>query len=159
VRSAAPGARHATGLVSKYVLVAGIGGVGVAIAGSLLAGPIARVLLPDQPEALAWVVRVTIWSLPLAALELVMGYALLAAGREAVQARLAMPASVLGLLASIVLIVTFGLHGACWSMLCRPAIRGLFLAPVFVRTFWGRHPETTAGGVLPDVEVKLRKVG
>lgn len=156
VRGMKDGARHAAGLVRNYILVAAFAGIGVAIMGTLLAMPIARILLPDQPETLAWVVRVTIWSLPLAALELVMGYALLAAGKESIQARLAMPASALGLLASVVLISTFGLQGACWSMLCRPAIRGLFLAPVLVRTFW--LGEDVRAGVLPGVSA-LRKAG
>src|SRR5205823_957218 len=124
------------GLMLRYLLVGVGGGILVALAGTSAAGPIGRLVLPAQPELFAFVARVTIWSLPLAAAELVLGYALYAAGKDAIQARLALPAAAVTLLLSAALVSWLGLPGACWSMLLRPAVRGAFLIPSVVRTFF-----------------------
>lgn len=150
---------RARGLSLKYLCVS-VGGSAL-IAGVLMwvAMPVARVLMPMEAKSLASVIGLTIWALPLMSMELVLGYALTAARREAVQARVAWPASLLGVLASFVLIVTMGLEGACWSMLTRPMIRSVFLVPEFVRTFWlHRDGECTpAAASLPLQSV--RKAG
>ena len=39
--------------------------------------------------------------------------------------------------ASVGLVVTFGVAGACWAMLLRPLIRVSVLIPLVARTFWG----------------------
>lgn len=135
VKAWASGRAHAVVVVRKYLAFGVAGGVVVAVAGTLVAGVIGRLLMPAAPDSVAMVVRVTIWSLPLAIAELVMGYALMAAGKESSQARLALPAAVVGLASSVTLITMFGLQGACWSLLLRPAIRASFLLPLFVRTF------------------------
>lgn len=159
VQAAGESRVRARAMSLKYLLVS-VGGSTV-IAGVLMwvAMPVARVLMPMDAAALASVIGFTIWALPLVSVELVLGYALTAARREAVQARVAWPASLLGVLASFVLIVMMGLEGACWSMLARPVIRCAFLMPEFVRTFW-LHADGACyqkAGALP-VET-LRKAG
>lgn len=135
VRAWSLGAKHAARVVHAYLAIGVAGGVAVASGGTLVAGMIGQILLPDQPDVVASVVRVTIWSLPLTVVEMVLGYALSAARMEKAQARLALPASVLGLLASVGLVSAFGMGGACWSLVLRPALRAVFLLPVFYRTF------------------------
>jgi O-antigen/teichoic acid export membrane protein len=158
-RAANPGAHGAAGLVQRYLLVAATGGTLVALAVTLLAGPIGRILLPSQPETVAMVIRITIWSLPLAAVELVMGYSLLAAGKESVQTRLAVWSASLGLLGSVVLISTMGLTGACWSMVLRPTLRGAVLVPVLLRTFAASAPMSVAAIPIAEPHTPHRKAG
>jgi O-antigen/teichoic acid export membrane protein len=124
-----------TSVTFNYVAIAAAGGAVLALAGILGAGPISRILFPRQPELVATVIRITIWSLPLMGMESVMGYALNAAGKDAAQSRVSVPASVISLSVSIALVTNFGVIGACFSMLLRPLVRGAFLTPLFVRTF------------------------
>jgi O-antigen/teichoic acid export membrane protein len=123
------------GLVRRYLLVAIAGGIAVTIVGCALAAPLGRLLLPAHAEVFATVARVTIWTVPLLGLELVLGYALNAAGGDKVQARLALPAAAVGLAVSASLMWAFGLTGVCWSMVSRPAIRAAFLIPAVARAF------------------------
>lgn len=133
----AGGARDAAGIVLRYLLVAALGGAIVAGVGMLVADPIGRILFPDEPTLFAHVVRVTIWSIPLVGVELIVGCALNAAGEDAAQARASVPGAVASLAASVGLVVTFGVAGACWAMLLRPLIRVSVLIPLVARTFWG----------------------
>lgn len=153
------GSRSATGLVLKYLAIAVASGIVVAAAGMFVAEPLGRLLVPEHAAMVASVVRVTMWCLPLAALELVMGYALYAAGKEATQARLAVPAAVVGLLAAVALISAFGVVGACWSMVLRPTIRAMFLLPTFVRTFLFTTASAGAVAVTLSAQESLRKAG
>lgn len=161
VKACLPGPRKGAGLVLLYVLVGVLGGIVVAVVGTVLAEPIGRLVLPGQPALFAFAVRVTIWSVPLSALELVTGYALNAARREAVQARLAIPAAALSLLISVLLVSAFGFVGACWSLLLRPAVRAVFLVPVAWRTFGparaGHSPMQSSAP--PELRAPLRKAG
>jgi O-antigen/teichoic acid export membrane protein len=127
--------RRGASLVGWCVFVAAAGGVLVAVCGMLVAEPLGRLLFPVEPALFAAVVRVTIWSLPLFAVESVMGYALNAAGADEAQARVSAPAAVASLVISVSLVTSLGVTGACWSMLLRPAVRAAFLAPIFIRTF------------------------
>ncbi|MBX3375540.1 MAG: oligosaccharide flippase family protein [Phycisphaeraceae bacterium] len=123
----------------RYLAI-GLGtGIAVALVCTALAAPLGRLLLPVEAAWFAYVVRITIWSVPLIAAELVLGYSLVAAGRDAAQAKLAAPSAGLCLLLSIVLVTTFGLEGACWSMAVRPAIRALFLASIMRRVLTSTH--------------------
>ena len=148
-RSIRAGAR----VMSRFLMLAVLGGIAVAVTGMFVAAPLGRLLLPDQPDLFAFVVRITIWSVPLISAELVMGYALNAAGRDAVQAKLAVPAAAISLAGSVALVLLFGLEGACWSMLFRPAVRAAFLAPVTLKTYRssrdGRGDESAASHLHP----------
>ncbi len=146
-RACARGARNGSRLLVGYALIGITGGVLVALAVTILAELIGNILLADDAATFAFVARVTIWALPLVALESMMGYALNAAGKDAAQARASLPAAALSLLCSVALISVFGIPGACWSMVARPAVRAGFLAPVVWRTFRPRshkHLETAA---------------
>jgi len=159
VQAAGESRARARSMSQRYLLVSVGGAVLIATTLMWIALPVARVLMPTEAAALSSVIGVTIWALPLMSAELVLGYALTAARREAVQARVAWPASLLGVLASFVLIATMGLEGACWSMLARPMIRSAFLMPEFVRTFWLHDVSTcdrTAGAVPAE---PMRKAG
>jgi O-antigen/teichoic acid export membrane protein len=128
-RSARDGAR----LVGRYLLIAASGGIAVGVLAMLIADPLGRLLLPSDPTLFATIVRITIWSLPLIAIDMVMGYGLNAAGEDAAQARVSAPAAIVSLLSSVGLVLGFGVVGACWSMLLRPAVRAAFLAPLVIR--------------------------
>ncbi len=159
VQAAGESRARARAMSLRYLAVSVGGAVLIAATLMWIALPVARVLMPSEASALASVIGCTIWALPLVSVELVLGYALTAARREAVQARVAWPASLLGVLASFVLIVTMGLEGACWSMLARPMIRSAFLMPEFVRTFWLHNDsacDRTAGAVPAE---SMRKAG
>ena len=159
VRACARGPAGGARLVGLYAVLGGGGGGLIALAGMLVAEPIGRILLPGHSAVFAMVVQITIWSLPLTALELVMGYALNACGKDAVQARLALPASIASLLCSVGLVWGFGLTGACWSMVLRPAVRGAFLLSATLRTFGAREANPIAGIAPPLAVAPLRKAG
>ncbi|HQY88268.1 MAG TPA: MATE family efflux transporter, partial [Tepidisphaeraceae bacterium] len=144
-------------LMFKYVVIALIGGLALALAGTLAAGLISRILFPSQPELLATVIRITVWALPLMAVESVMGYALNAAGKDAAQARASVPAAIISLALSITFVVLFGVIGACFSMLLRPAIRSGFIAPIFFKTFFRAVPESIV--LIHPEPMLIRKAG
>lgn len=135
VSAFARGPAGGASLIRRYAAWCAVGGSLIAIVGMLCAEPLGQLLLPGQAQVFARVIQITIWSLPLTALELVMGYSLNACGKDAIQAKLAVPSSLASLCCSIALVSTFGLTGACWSMVLRPAVRGAFLLPATVRTF------------------------
>jgi len=80
-----------------------------------------------------------------------MGYSLLGAGREAQLTRSSVLAIVSSLAVGIVLMVRFGIIGACWFLLLRQAFAIVFMIPDFARTFLSRTPqaETPAVEILP----------
>jgi O-antigen/teichoic acid export membrane protein len=127
--------RRAAPLVAWCLAVAVVGGALIALCAMLAAQPIGHLLFPKEPALFAAVVRITIWSLPLFGMESVMGYALNAAGADKAQARVSVPAAITSLLVSVSLVTAFGVTGACWSMLLRPLVRVVFLAPIFIQTF------------------------
>ncbi len=147
-------------IMLRYLAIVVAGSLVIAGTGTALAGPLGRLLLPAEADVFAFVVRVTIWSLPLIGIELVLGYSLSAAGRDSLQARLAVHAAAISLVGSIGLVVWFGIEGACWSMLFRPAVRASFLAGASIRTFGAASRSMTAvgashaGSILP-----MRKAG
>jgi O-antigen/teichoic acid export membrane protein len=143
----AAGPQHGRPLVLKYLLIAACGSVAVAAAAFFAAGPLGRILFPSQPVLFVEIARITVWSLPLMAVELVIGNALNAAGKDSAQARASLPAAAIALLGAVLLVSTMGLTGACWSMLLRPLVRSVFLAPIMVRTF-----RTARAGSPSDVD-------
>jgi O-antigen/teichoic acid export membrane protein len=158
-RAFAKGGVQGRSLVTKYLVIAAVGGAVVAFAGVLLADLIGRILFPNGSELFGTVAKVTIWALPLMAIDSVMGNALNAAGKDAAQARASVPAAVASLVGAATLVYGLGITGACWSMLLRPCVRIAFLAPVLVATFrLGKGAETAEVGVAPD-QVARRKAG
>ncbi len=156
VRAFRASRRDGAGVTVRCLIIAIAAGIAVGVVGTLIARPLGELLLPARAETFAFVMRLTIWSIPLLGIELVLGYALNAAGGEGLQARLAVPAAVLTLATSIVLVRFMGIEGACWSMVARPALRAAILAPATFRSF--RTPARDAE--LASVEcVPLRRAG
>jgi O-antigen/teichoic acid export membrane protein len=152
------GRKHGTALMLKYLLIAGAGGTVVAICGTIAAGFVGRILFPGESALFATVARITIWALPLIAVEAVMGYALNAAGKEAEQARAALPAAAVNLVGSLALVATLGVIGASWAMLLRTVARSVFLLPLVLKTF---RSGADSGSELADAlgSPLLRKAG
>jgi len=100
-----------------------------------IADPIAAILFPGEPGLCALVIRITAWSLPAVGIDMILGYSLNAAGREASQARVALLSGVTSFAASLALISRFGLLGACGSYLIRAPIAIAFRLPSYRRTF------------------------
>lgn len=100
-----------------------------------LAGPISRILFPDDPAPGTMVIRITAWALLLQGVDMIMVYALNAAGKERAQTRLFVTINVLSLAASVLLLYRFGLVGGCASYVARHVIAIAFRLPLFLRTF------------------------
>ena len=107
----------------------------LAILMSFFAPPIAHLLFPKHAAVCRDVIRLTVWSLPLAALTQPLLCALQACGRHAEASRSLMKATVLSSVLSLLLIRHFGLNGACWSWLIGYTSSVVFLLPPFVRAF------------------------
>lgn len=111
----------------------------VAVVLAYFAQPVARILMPKDMEMCRLVILITTWALPLWAVESIMGYALNAAHRDAVNARFAGYSVIVAIVLGLALILKFGIVGACWSYVLRVALRIGFVGPVFWRTFSPRH--------------------
>jgi enterobacterial common antigen flippase len=99
------------------------------------ADPIATLLFPANAVVCAQVIRITIWSLPLNALEWPMGCALQATGKHDEAAKANMASAVVGTGLALAIVPLFGLQGACWSIVLQPVVLMGFLLPRFIRAF------------------------
>lgn len=145
---------HAEGLaafrrsVKRFCILAGVAGLGAAVPVFLLAGPIARLLFPNQPEICRTIIQLTIWIVPLFAIQTAVGYSLNAAYREAAESRVSFIATVISLCATVGLIVWFGLLGAAAALLVKGALNCVFRIPVLMTTLRAEATETRpAAGV------------
>lgn len=102
---------------------------------SILVDPIAQLLFPKHPEVCAQVMRITIWALPIAAVQYVFSSTLNALGREAFQARASLVGSVCALLLAGLLVWKYGIVGASWSVVIREALWLVLLAPGVMTLF------------------------
>ena len=106
----------------------------------------ARILLPKVAQDCQRVIVITIWSLPFVGMQLVIGSALLGAGREKSQTRASVLAMIVSLPLGVFMITYFGMLGACAFMTARSLIRiGTMLpefACVFVLPLWRRQDAT-----------------
>lgn len=121
--------------VMRYLLMTLSICLPVAVAIAFLAGPIAAVLFSKNLEVCRNVIRATIWWLPLAGVEQVIGYGLISAGLDKVQARISIQSAAISLVMSSILISQFGIVGACVSYLCRIVVKLSLAAPPFARAF------------------------
>jgi O-antigen/teichoic acid export membrane protein len=135
VKACASGAHRGARLVLAYLTIAALGGALVSLAVMVVAEPIGRLLFPAEPGPFAEILRLIIWCLPLVGMDMVLSYSLNAAGRDSAVARASLPAAAVTLIASVALVSSLGVTGACWSMLLRPLVRIAFLAPVAFRAF------------------------
>lgn len=125
----ASGRAAARRVFARFLLLSVSACVAASAAVSFLVEPISQLLFPEQAEICAQVMRVTIWSLPLAAIVSIFSSALNALGRDAQQARVALAASVCHFLLAAVLIWRFGIVGASWSIVLQEALWVFMLAP------------------------------
>ena len=109
--------------------------VPIAILAFFLATQIAQVLFPTQAAQCAYVIRMTMWGLPLWSIEFIMRYALTAAGKDALQLRQNVISAAVMTPLTVALVVGWGLAGACWATILTPVVRSLALLPAIVRTF------------------------
>lgn len=107
----------------------------VALGVFLLAGPIASILFPAQPESCRMVIRLTIWALPLFGIESALGYAINAAGADAALARASVPAALCNVVLSILLMNHLGIAGACIAIPLRNVVKIIMQTICFARWF------------------------
>jgi O-antigen/teichoic acid export membrane protein len=107
----------------------------VAVTTTLLAGFVSHILFPKAPAGCQKVIAITIWALPLMGVESLIGYGLNAAGRESVVARASVFSAVVSLAIGCALVIGWGVSGACWFMLLRPAVQIAFTLPIFGDAF------------------------
>jgi O-antigen/teichoic acid export membrane protein len=105
--------------------------------GAYLAESISDILFPGSSNTCRAVIQVTVWSVPLLAMSLGMSFAIQAAGHHQIVARAGLRATVLSAALSLLLIARFGIAGASWSFVARPAILMFALLSSFRRTFPG----------------------
>lgn len=132
---------------AAYLCAALLACLPVAILGAYFAGPIAQILLGARAADGRRVIAVTVWAVPLVAVDCVMGYALNAAGREGGQAKASLAAAACNIAVAVALVTRLGLAGACWSWALRPAVRIAARGPLFVRTF------SPAGSAFPVARI------
>ncbi len=133
-RASQRGARAVVEVLNHYLLLAVLVCLPATLLITLLAGPIARLLFPHQPEVCQDVIRITVWLLPLAGIECILGYSLNALHKDAAQARASL-FSAIHLLFAGFLVWKFGLIGASWAMVLRSVVRLAVIMPCVVRTF------------------------
>jgi O-antigen/teichoic acid export membrane protein len=101
---------------------------------SFVAGPIARLLFPRQPQVCEQVMRITIWLLPTMGLHFLLGYLLQTLDRDSAQARMTVVGAAFSLALTAVLVWKWGIVGACWSMVLRYVVDLAMEIPYLVRT-------------------------
>jgi O-antigen/teichoic acid export membrane protein len=113
----------------------------VAVAVIFFAAPVSLILMskshPGDVAICQQVICITIWALPLWAIESMMGFGLNAAHRDNVHAKRAFYSVIVSILVGGGLIWKFGLIGACWSYILRVVFRIAFVSGPFHRTFPG----------------------
>jgi O-antigen/teichoic acid export membrane protein len=109
--------------------------VPLAMIGTYLASSIADILLPGSRDACRSVIQISVWAVPLLAMTFGMSFSLQAAGQQETVARLGIRATAISVLISAALVGAFGITGASWSLLTRPAIVAGALFPRFRSTF------------------------
>jgi len=132
--------RAASGEAVRFLLLSLIVCLPIVVIVLFFSRPLAHVLFQTNWEVCQTVIRITIWSLPLMGVESVMGYALNAANRDARQARYTLYSAALSLVVALVLVIKFGLIGACWSFLLRCIIKISFIVRLFAKTFSPKPP-------------------
>jgi O-antigen/teichoic acid export membrane protein len=107
----------------------------VAWAVFLMTGLIARILFPGRELQCLWIMKITIWMLPLMSVGLCLGYSLNAAGYEAQMTRMNLRAAICQIALTVALIYLRSTSGACWALVLRYIVTIVFLAPLFLKVF------------------------
>lgn len=120
--------RSATRLAVRSGALIALGCVAIAIVSAFASGWIAQVLFPTHADLCQAVLLITIWTLPLQAIDLSIGYAANAAGADTALARATLPASLVNMVLTLYLILTLGIVGACIAMPLRHLVRIVLFA-------------------------------
>lgn len=120
-------------LILAYMLASLSLCTAAAVLVSFLAGPIATYLFPRQPEICTMIARITIWYLPVAAVQLLVSYSLNALHRDAALARVSTIGVVIYLVLAPIMLWKLGLVGACWAIVLRPVIQLALISILAVR--------------------------
>jgi O-antigen/teichoic acid export membrane protein len=123
--------------VARMLSVGLAASIPFAITGTYLAESISAVLLPGAHETCRAIIQTSVWAVPLIAISLGMSFALQAAGQHACVSRLGLCATAISAAISCALIATFGIRGAGWAVVARPAAVLIALLPSFRRIFPG----------------------
>ncbi len=129
------GPRDVVRLVTRFLLLALVATVGIAVFVSVFAEPFARLLLPAEAEAATQVMRITIWLLPVMAVVWVLGAALNGLNGDAAQARAGTITAFVNIALTPFLVWKFGLIGAAWSMVARYVVWLAVFIPCSLGTF------------------------
>jgi O-antigen/teichoic acid export membrane protein len=111
--------------------------LGATLGVSFLAPWVGRILFEENPEACTTVLRITMWSVPLVALNWGASCALQASGRFDENARAGIRAVFINVLVTLVLVFGFGLLGAAISVVSKALVSLALLAPPFLQAFPG----------------------
>ena len=117
---------------------------------SFVAGPIARLLFPRQPDVCEQVMRITIWLLPTMGLHFLLGYLLQTLDKDAAQARMTLVGAAFSLGLTAVLVWKWGIVGACWSMVLRYVLDLAMVIPYAIRTLRPLLAQETAANKAPE---------
>ncbi len=109
-------------------LIMTVGCILIALVAAIFSGPFSRILFPSQPQLCQFVLLVTIWALPLSAIDSTLGYALNAAGADGAQARASLPAAICNVLLFVLLLTQLGIVGACIALPLRSLVRIVMLS-------------------------------
>jgi O-antigen/teichoic acid export membrane protein len=134
--------------VTTMFTIALAASVPLAIVGMYLARPLSEILLPGASDICRSVIQISVWAVPLLAMSFGISFSLQAAGRHERVAQLGLRATGVSAALSIALVATFGIPGATWSLLARPAIVAMTLLPLFGRTFPAVLPAVPLGRIL-----------
>jgi O-antigen/teichoic acid export membrane protein len=107
----------------------------LSIIGTYLAPALAAILLPASRDVCRRVIEISVWAVPLLAMSYGLTFSLQAAGHHDRVARVGLWSTGASAILAIGLTVTFGIEGASWSLLARPAMVAIALLPAFRRTF------------------------
>lgn len=131
VRHHAAGPQSFRRSVRNYFLLAGVVGFLAAPPVWFLAGPIANLLFPENPDVCRMLIRTTIWAVPLVTLYTAATNCLNAAFREGAETRVAFVAMIVSMLVTVALVAVWGLKGAAIAMLAKCVINLVFRVPLF----------------------------
>lgn len=110
---------------------------------AFVAPTLMSILFPAGAGAAVRVMIITAWSVPLAALSTTLNYALQAGGRHRLAAVASIRATLISTAISMVAIWKFGVVGASWGLVVRPALLTAFLVRPMINAWpamFGRMP-------------------
>jgi O-antigen/teichoic acid export membrane protein len=137
VRAYRSGVQAALMPVGHFLTLLLILSLGAALGATFLAPWVGAILFRENAGPCTMVLRITMWSVPLVALNWGASCALQASGRFDENARAGIRAVYVNLAVTVVLVLGFGLVGAAVSVVSKAVVSLALLAPPFFRAFPG----------------------